>query len=58
MELPEELAAAVAQHGDLLLDELECLAELPQAGLLPGSIFDNAEPLGSVPQKRGVVVRL
>lgn len=58
MEATEELAAAIAEHGELLLDELECLAELPQARLLPGSIFDTARPLGTVPQLRGVQVRL
>ena len=58
MEPSEELAAAVSQHGELLIDELERLAELPQARLLPGSIFDTAQPLGTVPQLRGVQVRL
>jgi hypothetical protein len=58
MEPPEELAAAVLQHGEALMNELQCLAELPQARLLPGSIFDTAKPLGTVPQLRGVVVRL
>jgi hypothetical protein len=58
MEPSEELAAALARHGDLLMNELERLAELPQARLLPGSVFDTAEPPGSVPQLRGVQVRL
>ncbi|KAL3908010.1 MAG: hypothetical protein SGPRY_009963 [Prymnesium sp.] len=55
--LPKE----VLQASDCCLElrqELELLSRMPQARLLPGSVFDRAMRQGSVAQLRGIVVKL
>ena len=48
-----------ASDGEVLLEELQALAELPQVqGLTAKSLFDRAKPAGSNPQLRGAIVRV
>lgn len=55
--VPAELCEAVS-GSDELLAELQLIQAMPQARLVPSSVFDRALPLGSVAQKRGVLVKL
>ena len=57
-EVPEELSAALAAHGEQLLAELQLLSELPQVRLTAAAVFDRAKPRGSVAQQRGVICKL
>ena len=57
-ELPEALRAAMAADGEQLVKELQLLAQMPQVRIMPSGVFDRAKPPGSVPQLRGVIVRL
>ena len=58
LEVPQELAAALVAHGEALAAELQLLDDMPQVMLSKASVFDRADPPGSVAQKRGVICRL
>lgn len=48
----------VDEHGRALQEELDRLAALPQVQLTARPVFDRAQPVGSVAQKRGAICKL